>query len=91
MHLRISPYLVFSFTFGLIYNNLKFKEIGLDTSDIVYNECVDEIDLLNKFLKFWRKNFPDLISGWNTSTFDIPYIINRTGVKSVFKKKIIND
>lgn len=50
---------------------------GIEPDEIVYEYCVDEKYLLVKFLKFWRQNFPDLISGWNSSTFDIPYIIGR--------------
>ena len=38
---------------------------GIEPEEIVYEYCVDEKYLLVKFLKFWRKNFPDLISGWN--------------------------
>jgi DNA polymerase elongation subunit (family B) len=50
---------------------------GIAPEEIVYEYCADEKYLLVKFLKFWRKNFPDLITGWNSSTFDVPYIVGR--------------
>lgn len=42
-----------------------------------YYECENERDLLQKFLKFWEEDYPDIITGWNILNFDIPYIINR--------------
>ena len=29
------------------------------------------------FLTYWTKNYPDIITGWNTRFFDIPYLVNR--------------
>ena len=45
--------------------------------DVDYILCKDEIDLCEKFLKDWSDNCPDVLTGWNTKFFDIPYIINR--------------
>lgn len=42
-----------------------------------YIECKDEADLLNKFIIFWEKSYPEIVSGWNIETFDIPYLIRR--------------
>jgi DNA polymerase elongation subunit (family B) len=42
-----------------------------------YIKCSDETDLYRKFLAFWQENYPDVLSGWNTKFFDIPYLINR--------------
>lgn len=42
-----------------------------------YIECKDEADLLKKFLIFWEKSYPEIISGWNIETFDLPYLIRR--------------
>ncbi len=50
--------------------------------DVTYILCKDEEDLLNKFLVFWEQHKPDIITGWNTEFFDIPYICNR--VKKLF-------
>lgn len=46
-------------------------------SDIRYYQCKDEIDLLKSFLNFWNAEAPDVISGWNIKTFDIPYLVGR--------------
>lgn len=44
-----------------------------------YIKCKNEQDLLSKFIRVWSSdNFrPDVVTGWNINTFDIPYIINR--------------
>ena len=45
--------------------------------DEIYIKCNDEYSLCKKFLELWNKDCPDIITGWNTKFFDIPYIINR--------------
>ena len=45
--------------------------------DEKYIKCSDETDLCKKFLAFWQENYPDVLSGWNTKFFDIPYLVNR--------------
>jgi len=45
--------------------------------DIVWTRCESEFDLLDKFMALWRERSPDIITGWNVKTFDIPYLINR--------------
>lgn len=47
-------------------------------SDVVYVYCKSEEQLLTKFVEFMESDYPDILSGWNSETFDIPYIINRT-------------
>jgi DNA polymerase elongation subunit (family B) len=42
-----------------------------------YIECENEAELLQSFLDFWENNYPDVVTGWNISGYDIPYIINR--------------
>ncbi len=44
---------------------------------IQYNQCKSEEELLVKFLKWWKNDYPDVITGWNIRFFDMPYIINR--------------
>ena len=46
-------------------------------NDVHYLKCKDEYDLVNQFLSFWERNHPDVITGWNTEFFDIPYLCNR--------------
>lgn len=48
-----------------------------DLPPVDYVECHDEHDLLEKFINFIIELAPDIITGWNTSYFDLPYIYNR--------------
>ena len=45
--------------------------------DVIYVNCKDEQTLLRHFLDFWVKSYPDVITGWNTDFFDMPYLIRR--------------
>ena len=45
--------------------------------DVVYVNCTSERELLVKFIAWIEKDPPDIMSGWNSELFDIPYIINR--------------
>jgi DNA polymerase elongation subunit (family B) len=42
-----------------------------------YFECKDEADLLRKFLDYWESDYPEVVTGYNVRTFDIPYIVKR--------------
>ena len=46
-------------------------------NDVAYVKCDNEKELIYEFLKFWQMNQPDVITGWNTEFFDIPYLCNR--------------
>ena len=52
-----------------------------DREDVQYIKCQTERELLAQFLSWWESDHPDIITGWNTERFDIPYICNR--IKSV--------
>jgi DNA polymerase elongation subunit (family B) len=43
----------------------------------VYVKCKDEYSLCKQFMALWTKVCPDIITGWNTKFFDVPYLINR--------------
>lgn len=45
--------------------------------DVYYHRCQDENDLLREFMQFWTQEAPDIVTGWNIKTFDIPYLIGR--------------
>ena len=47
--------------------------------DIVYHRCDNEVQLLLNFLDHWdsERHSPDVVTGWNTRLFDIPYLVNR--------------
>ena len=60
----------------------KVYVIGIDEyennrSDVEYINCRTEVKLINVFLKTWQTLDPDIITGWNTRFFDIPYLVNR--------------
>jgi len=46
---------------------------------IQYTKCKDEVDLLLSWLQYWSdsRTCPDVVTGWNTRLFDLPYLINR--------------
>jgi DNA polymerase elongation subunit (family B) len=46
-------------------------------SNVKYLQCIDERDLLRKFVGMWNFISPDVMTGWNIEFFDIPYIVNR--------------
>jgi DNA polymerase elongation subunit (family B) len=52
----------------------KFKNTR---DDVTYVECENELHLIKEFLMFWERHQPDVITGWNTEFFDIPYLCNR--------------
>ena len=52
-------------------------EFKNDKDNITYNKCGDERQLLEEFVMYWQRNCPHVISGWNTKTFDTPYLVNR--------------
>lgn len=45
--------------------------------NITYNKCGDERQLLEQFVMYWQQNCPHVITGWNTKSFDTPYLVNR--------------
>ena len=56
--------------------------------DVTYVKCDTEKMLIQEFLTFWEKNQPDVVTGWNTEFFDIPYLCNR--IKNLYDAKEIN-
>jgi len=53
-----------------------------EREDVTYIECESEVHLFKEFLIFWERHQPDVITGWNTEFFDIPYLCNR--IKNLF-------
>ena len=52
-------------------------EFDNDRDDVTYIKCNDERHLIGQFLDAWKEHDPDVITGWNTKYFDIPYLYNR--------------
>lgn len=51
-----------------------------DGIPVEYYEWRNETELLQSFVNWWSadENMPDIITGWNSRFFDIPYLLNRT-------------
>ena len=45
--------------------------------DVHYIKCDDEDELIKRFLVFWEDTKPDVITGWNSKFYDLPYLIHR--------------
>jgi DNA polymerase elongation subunit (family B) len=56
------------------------KNYSTMEDDVVYTKCKDERDLLKSFVKFWKTDPPDIVTGWNIHGYDIPYIMNRLSI-----------
>ena len=46
---------------------------------VVFTKCENEVKLLIEFLSHWAtpRHTPDVITGWNSRFFDMPYLIHR--------------
>lgn len=68
-----------------VYDSLseEFTTWGLNHSykptqpNVTYIRCDTEAILLEKFIEYFQKDIPDILSGYNSEFFDIPYLINR--------------
>lgn len=66
----------------ITYRNIKTKKLvtfgARPTTVDNYVLCKDESDVLSKFIRYVQMDDPDILSGWNSNSFDINYIINRS-------------
>jgi len=67
-----------------IYDTItkKFYSWGLKpytakNPDVIYVDCKTEEELLSRFVDFFSRDYCDILSGWNSEFFDVPYVINR--------------
>jgi DNA polymerase elongation subunit (family B) len=62
-----------------IFAEKDFDGKFMDDKGIAYQKRIHatEADLLRDFIQFIRNEHPDIITGWNSQDFDIPYIVNR--------------
>jgi len=51
----------------------------LNQGNVYYKQFNNEYDLLNDFINWWmiEENTPEVITGWNSKLYDIPYIVRR--------------
>lgn len=59
------------------FNTFGIKPYNGSNKSIKYTHCKNEKELFIKFIEYLKKDYPDIMSGWNSEFFDIPYIINR--------------
>ena len=66
----------------ITYQNLRTKKLITWGSRLAkvenYVLCKDESDLLRKFIRHVSEDDPDILTGWHSNGFDIPYIINKS-------------
>lgn len=61
----------------------KYYVLGLvdfkvpEGKSVQYHKCNSERELLAIFLQVWEKADPDVVTGWNSNGYDLPYLINR--------------
>mgnify|MGYP001176135812 FL=1 len=48
-----------------------------DRKDYKYIHCYTEIDLIEKFVRWWEQYSPEVVTGWNCELYDIPYLMGR--------------
>jgi DNA polymerase elongation subunit (family B) len=53
------------------------KKYKPKNENVKYYCCRTEFEMFEKFMNFWKIDPPDILVGWNSERFDIPYIINR--------------
>lgn len=58
----------------ITFGTLEYKNYR---SSVKYVKCENESIMLRQFLNFWGNNQPDVVTGWNITTFDIPYLVRR--------------
>jgi DNA polymerase elongation subunit (family B) len=66
------------------YNTKQIRTWGLgkfnnQQSNVNYRSFTNEHDLLNDFINWWmiEENTPEVITGWNSELYDIPYLVRR--------------
>jgi DNA polymerase elongation subunit (family B) len=66
------------------YNTKKIHTWGLGKfnntqENVIYKSFTSEYDLLMNFINWWtiEENTPEVITGWNSEFYDIPYIVRR--------------
>ena len=60
-------------------------EFDLEYENTVCHQCSSEEDLIQSFLSYWEDLQPDIITGWNTKFFDMPYMFSR--IAAVYTEK----
>lgn len=73
-------------SFTNIYHIWGYKPYTVHRNDIEiqYHKFSNEFEMLDDFIRFWSRNYPDILTGWHSDGFDIPYLVNR--IKRLFSE-----
>ena len=74
---------------GSIYHTWGTGDVNVDkcSQHVLYRKCKDERDLLLDFIEYWSDHIPDILTGWYSEFFDVPYLVNR--IRRVFGEEMI--
>jgi DNA polymerase elongation subunit (family B) len=75
--LAIEPVIAITVKIGNISNVFGLGSFYTTDENIKYVACQSEEELLRSFINFWSSDYPDIVTGWNTTFFDVPYLVNR--------------
>lgn len=82
-----------------IYHTWGLYDFNPDKSGmpVLYRKCKNERELLLDFIDYWADHIPDILTGWYSEFFDVPYLVNRIArifgedmVKSLSPWKLVN-
>lgn len=71
-----------------VFTVKEYSEVNINDKECVIIQCENEKELLLRFVSIWCTNYPDIILGWNSEKFDIPYIIGR--INKVLGERYVN-
>ena len=76
------------YVWGLDDYDTSKTAIDLNKNKIEYVKCKNEQELIARFLVYWTNNYPDVITGWNSRFFDVPYLVNR--IRNTTSESLLN-
>jgi DNA polymerase elongation subunit (family B) len=76
------------FAWGDTIVRRKAEDCETDWSKVVIHQCGSEKELFIEWINWMKSDYPDVIAGFNSRPFDIPYLINR-GEQIVGEDKIL--
>ena len=66
------------------YSSKQIRTWGLgpfqnEQKNVIYRSFKTEYELLNDFIHWWMtdENIPEVVTGWNSELYDIPYLVRR--------------
>jgi len=53
------------------------RENKIDPDKVIVSYHINEREMLRQFVMDWSYSHPDIVTGWNSQFFDVPYLIRR--------------